>query len=39
MLDSGLKDVHTEGIDKLYDKLAVGMNDTEVEKHFLMVLE
>ena len=39
MLDSGLKDVHTEGISKLYDKFAVEMNDTEAEKHFLMVLE
>ena len=39
MLDSGLKDVHTEGITKLYDKFAVGMNDTEAEKHFLNVLE
>ena len=28
MLDSGLKDVHTEGISKLYDKFAVEMNDT-----------
>jgi len=39
MLDSGLKDVHIEGISKLYDKFAVEMNDTEAEKHFLMVLE
>ena len=39
MLDSGLKDVHQEGISKLYDKFAVEMNDTEAEKHFLMVLE
>lgn len=38
MLDSGLKDVHNEGITKLYDKFAVGMNDTEAEKHFLNVL-
>ena len=37
MLDSGLKDVHQEGIAKLYDKFAVEMNDTEAEKHFLMV--
>jgi len=29
MLDSGLKDVHSEGLAKLYDKFAVGMNDTE----------
>lgn len=29
MLDSGLKDVHHEGIAKLFDKFAVGMNDTE----------
>lgn len=29
MLDSGLKDVHQEGIAKLYDKFAVEMNDTE----------
>jgi phosphatidylinositol 3-kinase len=28
MLDSGLKDVHAEGINKLYDKFAVEMNDT-----------
>jgi len=28
MLDSGLKDVHSEGISKLYDKFAVEMNDT-----------
>lgn len=38
MMDSGLKDVHTEGISKLYDKFLVEMNDTDAEKHFLMVL-
>jgi len=29
MLDSGIKDVHNEGMSKLYDKLAITLNDTE----------
>lgn len=39
MLDSGIKDVHSEGLSKLYDKFSMNLNDKEAEKYFLMVLE
>lgn len=39
MLDSGIKDVHIEGLNKLFDKFSINLNDEEAEKYFLMVLE
>lgn len=39
MLDSGIKDVHMEGLSKLFDKFSINMNDEEAEKYFLLVLE
>ena len=38
MLDSGIKDVHIEGLNKLFDKFSINLNDEEAEKYFLMVL-
>ena len=29
MLDSGIKDVHNEGLSKLYDKFSISLNDKE----------
>lgn len=29
MLDSGIKDVHPEGLNKLYDKFSMNLNDKE----------
>ena len=29
MLDSGIKDVHIEGLSKLYDKFSINLNDKE----------
>lgn len=39
MLDSGIKDVHNEGLTKLFDKFSINLNDEEAEKYFLLVLE
>lgn len=39
MLDSGIKDVHMEGLGKLFDKFSINLKDKEAETHFLMVLE
>lgn len=39
MLDSGIKDVHPEGLSKLYDKFSINLDDKEAEKYFLLVLE
>lgn len=38
MLDSGIKDVHIEGLSKLFDKFSINFNDEEAEKYFLLVL-
>jgi hypothetical protein len=39
MLDSGIKDVHQDGLNKLLDKFQINLNDEDAEKHFLFVVE
>lgn len=39
MIDSGIKDMSIEALEKLAEKFYLDLNDTQVELHFLNILE
>lgn len=39
MIDSGIKDMSQEALEKLYDKFCLDDSDEAAEKHFLGILE